>query len=346
MSYLDKNDLTILIVTYAKRWPYLKKSLEHLLSYNEYIANVILVQNGADYDLKKQLFDTPSLAALKINLILHQKNEGSAGGFGSGIEFARRVDGKYLLILDDDNFMPEEAFTNLQQLDNNYLAGVYGSKYAISLFRPGRDQDPNKFKSNVSVTSKYYRDTVADFSLMHKFNKTRYLKLRENESIAEQFTVPYSGLLIHKRLLRKAEPVQKAYYLYGDDTRFTMKLSQQGIRFLTFKNIYSTDMERSWFQDGSKTMMASKNAIDAFLHIQDKQDLLRPFYQIRNAVNTSNTVLKHNEFLYLMNFLIFLITPLFIYMPKNKLGWRNYRVFWKAVVDGQRGILGKIDNVP
>jgi hypothetical protein len=87
--------------------------------------------------------------------------------------------------------------------------------------------------------------------------------------------------------------------------------------------------------------MSYKNSVDAMLHVEKFADLMRPFYQIRNAVNTSNTVLKTKPVLYFVNYYIYLIIPFFVYMPKNKMGIRNYKVFWKAMTDGQRGRLGK-----
>jgi hypothetical protein len=160
-------------------------------------------------------------------------------------------------------------------------------------------------------------------------------------SIAESFSIPYSGLLIEKQLLNGVEPVQRNYYLYGDDTRYTLRLSQAGVRFLTFQNIYSRDLERSWYQSDNQVVMSYKNSVDAMLHVEKFADLMRPFYQIRNAVNTSNTVLKTKPVLYFVNYYIYLIIPFFVYMPKNKMGIRNYKVFWKAMTDGQRGRLGK-----
>lgn len=340
MTYIEKKELTVLIVTYAKRWEYLKISLQHLLSYKQYIANVILVQNGNDYNLQNYL-TAEHLDELSLKLIVNQNNEGSAGGFGIGIETAQQVRGKYLLILDDDNFLPVDSFENLQALDHLKLSSIYGKKIAVSLYRPDHDQNPEKFTSTTYISSDSYSNTVCDFSILHKIKRKSYLKTRAVASIAESFSIPYSGLLIEKQLLNGVEPVQRNYYLYGDDTLYTLRLSQAGVRFLTFQNIYSRDLERSWYQSDNQVVMSYKNSVDAMLHVEKFADLMRPFYQIRNAVNTSNTVLKTKPVLYFLNYYIYLIIPFFVYMPKNKMGIRNYKVFWKAMTDGQRGRLGK-----
>lgn len=343
MAYLKEKELTILIVTYGDRRKFLKKSLKMLEKVSEYVQNIVLVQNGVVYDLRKFL-DSINLTNIDYYQIVNNQNLGSAGGFKIGIEKALQVSGQSLLILDDDNFVPLATFDALKNLDYLDLQKKYGNKIAISMYRPEHDSDSKKFQRNYDLNHIFFENTVHKFSVLHKLPFTKFKTQRVIKNVAESYTVPYSGLIVAKNDLKNIEQINSQYFVYCDDTRLTARLSQSGVRILTFENIVAMDQENSWFQSNHIKKQEKENDIALMLKMGKKEDLWRPFYQVRNGVCNSRQVFQKNKLVYWVNLLIFIIVPFFVYMPKNKLGLRNYLFFVKAVRMGHLNLLGKLDN--
>lgn len=338
MAYIEENDLSVLIVTYADHRKYLKESIKRLEKYSKYISNVIIVQNGVKYNLS-EFINNQEAQGLRFVEIVNEENLGSSGGFGLGIDKSLHVDGKMLMILDDDNYVPEDSFNNIRGINISNLESHYNSKIAISLNRPLHDRDFNKFERDSDHDASFFYNTICQFSFLHRISYKSYSRKRLCKNIAEMYVAPYSGLVINKEFIREVEPIQENYYLYGDDTRWTARLSESGVKILSMKNIYSIDISQSW----NKEEKQNKNDVWQFLNIYDRHDLWRPFYTIRNGVYSSKKVFKRGNLVYYVNLFIFSLVPFFVYMPKNKIGLRNYKYFIMAVVDGSRGRLGKED---
>lgn len=341
MSYLRDHDLTILIVTYDDRRKFLKKSIEELNKQKKYISNLIIVQNGIEYDMN--LFMQEITNKISTKFVINKENSGSAGGFGIGVKEALHTSGSKILILDDDNYVSAESFKKIIQMDNKFLTDSYGEKIALSLFRPQHDQDEKKFQRNYDFSYNFYKNTISQFSFIHKFQKAKMRKVRLDESISELVIAPYSGLLVEKRLISELEPIKQEYYVYGDDTRFTARMTQSGIRILQRQDLTAIDLEDSWYQN-DKSKINKKNDVKLFLEMKDKTKLWRPYYRLRNAVNVSKEVFRTNNFLFVINLILYVVVPFFIYMPKNKMGFKNYKLFLRAVYSGIRGDLGRINE--
>lgn len=339
MTFLNQHDLTIVIVTYGDRRKYLRKTIPALTQFQDLISNIILVQNGQSYDL--QVFiNNLKINGLKIVPIIEQDNLGSGGGFSVGLQKALLMDGSKVLILDDDNYVPEESFKKMREDSFEKKMRSYGDKIAISMYRPQHDQDVNKFLRDYDYNINFLQNTVCQFSLMHKINKNGSIKKRLCKDIAELAIAPYSGLVLSKSYISSVEKIQINYFVYGDDTRFTARLTQSGVRIVSPKEIYVIDLEKSWYQ-AERGTFCQKNDVQLLLSMERKDELWRPFYRIRNGVCSSKEVFKKNPFIFWGNLILFIIGPFFLYMPKTKRGFKNYIYFLRAVWDGIMRNLGR-----
>ena len=99
----------VVVVTYGERWPLLKKTLDSIMKHKR-IDEVIIVQNGLEYDLQSKISSFP-----KLKLIINEKNEGSAGGFYVGLKYLKNKSEHNfnVLIMDDDNIIDDNAFKAL-----------------------------------------------------------------------------------------------------------------------------------------------------------------------------------------------------------------------------------------
>ncbi|KEZ14729.1 Glycosyl transferase, group 2 [Lactiplantibacillus plantarum] len=343
MAYLQKKELTVLIVTYQDHRVFLRETLTKLQKHAEFVENVIIVQNGAEYNIHN-FVESLSIPELTFITITNSENQGSAGGFGIGIEKYQAIGAPKLLILDDDNYIPNETFGFLKNLDDKKVRAVYGEKIAISLYRPQHDMDVTRFQREQDVNEHFFENTVHKFSVMHKLHSSKNYTQRPIREICETYIAPYSGIILEKQDIVNLEPIQRLYYVYGDDTRFTIMMSRAGIRILKFKQAVSVDLEQSWYQNNTKQNGQEKSDVQLMLETDNVNKLWRPYYQIRNGVYTGKQLFKKNNSIFYLNLLIYCVMPFFVYMPKTKAGLRNYRFFLSAVFCGLFGKMGEINQ--
>ena len=105
----SKKTISLVLVTYSKRWFLLEKVLNRILEEKQ-ISEIVLVDNASEDKDKIDSFIDLNKDSL-IKLIRFDKNFGSAKGFSVGIQEGRKSNCDYLLLLDDDN-LPEEDFIN------------------------------------------------------------------------------------------------------------------------------------------------------------------------------------------------------------------------------------------
>lgn len=341
---LNKDSLTILIVTYSDRRKLVSKTIQSAIDiFHPVLKRIIFVQNGVEYDFNQFLstLEIEKLKELEIETIINDENLGSAGGFGGGIEKFIEVsknEDDYLLILDDDNHIPESTGESIKELDYKHCHDLYGD-FAVSMYRPFHDRDKNKFSKDWDYGKDFYYNTVSYFSIIHKFRNTSLKQKRIDPNTAQLFTVPYSGLIVPRKIIENTESVQTQYYLYGDDSRFTAQISLKGFSIISRENIISEDLEESWYQK-DESEETPKNAIQLFIESEEK-DQMRPMYQIRNEIFTSKTVYKKSTLIFYINLIIYCVAPLFVYVKFDRKKIRNYKKFLKVVSDGLHGRLGK-----
>ena len=74
-------------VTYGDRWHLLRRVLERLCAWPA-VARVIIVDNGATYDLRGR---TAGAFGLRVEVVGSGRNEGSARGYAIGMKAAREA---------------------------------------------------------------------------------------------------------------------------------------------------------------------------------------------------------------------------------------------------------------
>ncbi|WP_449598724.1 glycosyltransferase [Niallia sp. Marseille-Q9988] len=108
-------NVIVVTVTYGNRINLLDEVISVLRSDN-YINEIIVINNGSSTDLKKY-FETNS----KVRVVDLLNNTGSANGFNVGIEMARANSNcEYIWLLDDDNKPENNALELLISYYNDF----------------------------------------------------------------------------------------------------------------------------------------------------------------------------------------------------------------------------------
>ncbi|MDX2069004.1 MAG: glycosyltransferase [Haliscomenobacter sp.] len=326
--------ISVLIVTYGNRWHFLKQVLESVC--NEPIINgIILVNNAVDYDLSQKLKESRLCSNLAIETINLPTNQGSAGGIKIGLELALTLNIDFLYILDDDNIITPSTVGNLL----NAYYNLESKLLPLALFSYREGSSPFFRDIARGINPKYLynkKNNFAGFSLQHLLsNKYRkwFLDPKLGSSLIPIVKIPiapWSGLLFPITTIQKMGLPMEEYYLYADDTEYTYRITKTGGSIWMVTDSIVKDLEISWgFQQ-------RKNK---FIHIPILENTgFRVYYTIRNLVHFSKHNLVNNQFLFLLNGVLFTCYLFSAALFLRKLG--AFVIYWKAIQDGLKGNLG------
>lgn len=321
--------ITVATVTYGNRWQYLEKVVERIINMPE-VRNMVIIDNGATYDLKEKVHDTFNLKK-DIVIVVNQKVGGSAEGFYQAIKNSRTMSGEYLMILDDDNLPEKDIFKNL---NCDYKNVNSSDKDVIAFYRDRYFKDI--FDKNLSYSKGRFENSYCKFSIKNKIFKNRCAIKLVDSNFSKVIYSQYSGLLLRKEILDVVGYPNRDYFLYVDDTDFTYRLTQSGYTVLAYKNGKINDLEKSWSQ------VENEKEVDPHKMIFKQDNPNRGLYYIRNRVYFELNNLVTNKFLYNLNRVIYYMAIFIKYMPKNRHGLSIFSQMIKMNIDAQKGILGKL----
>lgn len=313
------------VVTYAQRLEFLIKTIDSLTKQRK-ITQIVVVQNGIDYDLPKAVKDYST-----VSVIQNQENLGSAGGFWSGLNEAleQKFRNTNILILDDDNVLDVKALDELQKAE----ASQKFPDHIWALFRPNV-QSKKGFSNPTERTYKSLNNTINGFTLEHLINKEKGTVPRRYADINCLATAPYSGLFFPQELLSTVGLPNRDFYLYSDDIDFTLRISKLDILILQCKSARCYDQSVAWQTLGKD----NKKSRGAFF---STSEIYRPLYTYRNEVYISYHSLNTNSSLLFLNYCALQLWLFVAYMPKNRIGLTKFKLLKHAMADGRHGTLGK-----
>lgn len=202
---MSQSELLVGIVTY-NRW----KKLEHTLAECRRLGftNILVVDNGSTDGTREYLSADPS-----IQHIFTEKNEGGSGGFNRVMRyFIEKTECRWLLTFDDDAYPGFPADPLLAFLRSDAHSAHSG--YALRVTYPdGTLCEMNRPGQNI-LTRHPLRYRSAD---LHIDQSTG----RKNVDFAG-----FVGLLLKRSTVRNAGAVSRHFFIYSDDTYYTLSLSR------------------------------------------------------------------------------------------------------------------------
>jgi len=246
--------LVNVIVTY-NRLEKLSECFENLKKFNW--TNVILVDNNSSCDLGHLLKKYQK----EINIKYYKlpENIGASGGFNFGIrQFCNNYSENYFAIIHDDDswptFSPDKLIKRYQSMPKIFCLPV---------------------KNKYGLINKMNTPGFADFLLkpLKIFSQTRKIDYDKcNEDVAVDYA-SFVGLGINKKIFLKHGLPNKNFFIYSDDTFYTLGLTRSGE---SIKAI--TDLSFSFIHDCNRS--TGKTLIEGRFgkfEIRNKILLLRKF---------------------------------------------------------------------
>ncbi|AKP67395.1 glycosyltransferase family 2 protein [Companilactobacillus ginsenosidimutans] len=234
------------IVTYNRR-DLLKKCLINVLDQALPVNNIFVFNNDSDdgtQDMLEKEFGDDS----KIHVYNSPKNIGGAPGFSEALKKAyQTTDDDYFWIMDDDTIPTATATEGFQTAINN-LDNNFGFLCSKVLWKDGSTV-------NAPIIDRYIWAN----------------KLASNVIGVERAT--FVSILVKREMVRNVGIPAADMVIWGDDTEYTMRLSNQKESYLVLDSTVYHD--------------TAKNTNNLNILNDDIERMGRYFYKYRNAITTT-----------------------------------------------------------
>lgn len=289
-------EFSTVVVTYGdeQRFKGLASTIKSALDAGS--KKIILVDNGTQYELVDKVKE--ELKSNKVKIKSLPSNEGSAKGFIYGIEEVLKdqniLQNEYILILDDDVTLDKDFLHNFSIVLKEH--GYDCQKIVWSLYRKGREKT---FNESADKNKYFYLNNIGGFSLFRK--RSEYLTKRKYRDISEPFLITWAGMLIKKSDLATIKLPKTDYYVYEDDSEFSINIHEAGYSIYKSDKLILRENSKSWFEKNGKPQSGYR------LYYENASPEGRYLYKIRNSVNLTKNKLLTNKLVFYTNIIIFLL---------------------------------------
>lgn len=329
-----ENKICAVTVTYGNRWKYLEQVVRRLLSFGQ-MGNVVVVNNGSEYNIEEAL---KQIGDNRILLVNHAANEGSAGGYYSGIATAyEQIANNFIWLLDDDNLPDEDAAEELFKAWDRLEAqpqttALYCQRVDRALdreFIQGKDPFEYFLIPNGILGVSYLA------GIKRKWRKL--LGKKAANSLSQNYIkvpyVPYGGFFAHRDMIGLIGYPDRRFYLYVDDEEYTYRITQRGGTIWMVVNAKIKDIDIADDRVAYQPKKGSSPILDLWS--------FRMYYRVRNSVYFHSKISNTNPLAFAANKNVFEMKLWWLSIKSGKR--REFSKFKEAVKDGIDGRLGKAE---
>ena len=311
---MEKIIVTAVVVTYNRK-ALLEKVIRSLLTQTVEIGRIIIVNNGSTDGtgewLAAEYGNDPRFD------IVTQENVGGSGGFHRGIKEAAEHDTDWIWCMDDDVFPTPSCLETLLA----YAKRIDGAGILC----------PHRLMSGKTFTGEARTLNLSNpFRDMHNDMVTP--EMVENAEWVEIEGMAFEGPLIRREVVEKIGLPNKDLFILYDDTDYSYRAVRAGYKVAVVRDAL---MEKHDFQ--SVTSYREEK-------MKNKWKLA---YHIRNTAYFGHQYGK-NVMVRYMAAIPFLITMYgaitFNFIKGHKYSVSDYALFWKMMMRGINGELGKITS--
>ncbi|WGE42147.1 glycosyltransferase family 2 protein [Actinobacillus equuli] len=208
-----ENSICAVVVTYNRK-ELLLNCLQALQAQSYPVDHIVVVNNASTDGTVDFLRAKGWLDSDKFTLLTLDTNQGGAGGFYAGIEFAHQRQFDYIWLMDDDGFPSVACLEKLI---------IYSSEksYIGPMVIDPQTQDKLSFALRIPNTIKVI-DRYSEIPQEFKLSNTIL-----------NIVLPFNGTLISAHLIKKIGLVEKDYFIWGDEKEYTLRANKLGAEILT-----------------------------------------------------------------------------------------------------------------
>lgn len=206
---MTKKKINAIVVTYNRK-KLLLECIEALLKQTYPVTMITIIDNASTDNTQELLEENNYLSNSKINYIKLPQNIGGAGGFFEGMSKTKELGFDYAWIMDDDVIVKEDSLEKLMEgakkvnnFDQNFsflASTVYGVK-----------------KEPMNVPEIDTEPTENGYSDWYKYLSDGLIPIK---------SATFVSLLIDYNAINKVGLPCKDYFIWGDDTEYTLRLTR------------------------------------------------------------------------------------------------------------------------
>ena len=293
------------VVTY-NRLELLKRNLSCLRRQTVPLTTLVVVDNGSTDGTGAWLDEQEDVKTI------HQTNVGGAGGFYTGMEYARLADADWIWCMDDD------VFPRLDCLEQLLL---HADREDIGILAPRRLQE-----------GKLFTHEFQGYNLINPF-ASMYTGKLSKQTVTEPVEIQgaaFEGPFIRREVVEKIGYPNKELFIFCDDTDYCLRTVQAGFKILYVPTALM-DKEKFFSNDSWSE--------------RNKKKKWKRFYQVRNSTYLSHHYGRNWAVRYLRGFngvAGYILTALLTCPFTDAYQWSDIAKLWKAYCDGIHERLGKM----
>lgn len=206
------------VVTYNRK-KLLLECIEAILNQNYNVDTVFIIDNASTDGTYDELKNRGILDTKKIIYKKLEENIGGAGGFYEGIKAAREDNADWIWIMDDDTIPKEDClknFINALSIINGKISFLASAVYGVD----------NECMNTTGISEFKGKNGILQW---HEYIK---------DGIVGIDVATFVSLLINGDATKKIGLPFKDYFIWGDDTEYTLRLTRKyGRAYLVGKSI-------------------------------------------------------------------------------------------------------------
>lgn len=245
------------VVTYNRK-ELLKECIEAIVKQSYKVDKIIIVDNNSTDGTEEYLNTNKILEIPEVILHKLEKNIGGAGGFYEGMKLSLNYNPDWVWIMDDDtiptNNCLEELLESIENIDK---------KSKISFLASSIYGESKEFM-NVPIVDT--SDSGNGYPSFYKYLDKGLLKIE---------MATFVSLLINVEAIKKCGLPCKQYFIWGDDSEYTMRLTRN------FGEAYMV----------GNSIAVHKRKLSKALKLNDEENENRIkmyYYMIRNTLINTN----------------------------------------------------------
>ncbi len=289
-------DIAAVVVTY-NRINLLLECLDAILNQTHPVKKIILIDNASTDQTPQVLKEKGYLDHEKIHYVRMETNTGGSGGFYEGLRLASQDAYDGVWIMDDDTIPEADALFQLVSASEK----APDASFFASCVKGMQNEPMNVPELDIRRTENGYPDW--------------YMQL-EQSMVKIQFATFVSLLISHAAIQKCGLPC-KDYFIWGDDTEYTLRLTKHyGAAYL---------VGNSW------VIHKRQNAKAIAIANEDAPGRVKNYYYFyRN--NIVNSYIYHGRKGYTKQMLLFCFDSLCVLSKKN--GFLKFRTIQKGMWAG------------
>lgn len=195
----------------------------------------------------------------KVCLVKNIENLGGSGGFNSGMRKALKTEYEYLLLMDNDAYLKEDALEIMcNTSDQDQTIGMQGCKIMI-LDEPDRIQDCGSFidYDHISV------------HIPHQLEKDEEANLT---ALVECDYVPACAMLVRVDAIKKIGLMPEKNFIYWDDMEWGIQFNRAGYK------VVANPKAIAWHKSGQK---GNQNTFAKYYWLRNKTKFFTKYMQTK-----------------------------------------------------------------